>query len=91
MIFSVDIFTQVAWGKQQLHQRTLPMKIKRFLLEFVVMFVIVLIVNVAVSYLYGLIAHGAGTIAWDSAFAVAIALGIVLPWVRRLEPEQQAR
>ena len=64
------------------------MNIKRFLVDFAIMFAIVLVVNVAVSFLYGLVVHGSGNVEWENGIAIAIALGIVLPLVRRQEKEQ---
>jgi len=59
------------------------MKPKQYAIDFVVMFAIVLVVNLIVTFLYGLIVHGSGTLEWESAFTFAISLGIILPWFRR--------
>ncbi len=59
------------------------MNLKHYLIEFALIFAIVLVVNVLVSFLYGLIVHGTGTIEWESAIALAVSLGIALPWIHR--------
>lgn len=64
------------------------MGIKQYAIDFVVMFAIVLVVNLIVTFLYSLIFHGSGVIAWDTAFQFAITLGLILPWVRRREKKQ---
>jgi len=64
------------------------MNIKRYAIDFALMFAIVLVVNLIVTYLYSLIFHGLGVINWETAFEFAITLGIVLPWVRHYEKKQ---
>ena len=59
------------------------MKIKQYAIDFAVMFAIVFVVNLAVTYLYSLIAHGSGVLDWESAFRFGIMLGLILPWIRR--------
>ena len=61
------------------------MDIKELAVDFVTTFVVTLVVVAIVTFLYSLIAHGAGTIDWERAFGLAIALGIVLPWMRARE------
>lgn len=67
------------------------MKLTQYVIDFAVMFAIVLVVNLIVAFLYGLIVHGSGTLEWESAFTFAITLGIILPWVRRHEKRQSAK
>ncbi|MGA9118989.1 MAG: hypothetical protein WB699_06450 [Bacteroidota bacterium] len=67
------------------------MKPKQYVIDFVVMFAIVLVVNLIVTFLYGLIVHGSGTLEWESAFTFAISLGIILPWIRRHDEGQKAK
>lgn len=55
------------------------MKITRFLRDFAIIFVVVFIVSMIVSYLYNLIAHGTGTLEWETALRFGIIFGIVLP------------
>ena len=64
------------------------MNIKRYAIDFALMFAIVLVVNLIVTYLYSLTFHGMGVINWETAFEFAITLGIVLPWVRHYEKKQ---
>jgi hypothetical protein len=49
------------------------------------MFAIVFVVNLAVTFLYTLIVHGAGVVDWESAIRFGIMLAIILPWMRRAE------
>lgn len=64
------------------------MTIKNFLTDFTIVFTIVLIVNLAVSFLYGYVVHGTQTVAWESAIPVALGLGIALPLVQRREKRE---
>lgn len=61
------------------------MKIKQFVIDFALMFAIVFVVNLAVTFLYTLIVHGAGVVDWESAIRFGIMLAIILPWMRRAE------
>ena len=58
------------------------MNVKGLLLDMVVTIPIIFIVAAVVTYLYSLIAHGAGAINWGTAFQLAIILGIALPFTR---------
>ena len=58
------------------------MNAKRFLIDFSLTAVLTFVVAAIVTYLYSLIAHGAGAVAWDTAFELAIIFGIVLPLTR---------
>lgn len=40
------------------------------------------VVAAVVTYVYSLIAHGSGAVNWDTAFHLAIILGVVLPFTR---------
>jgi hypothetical protein len=63
------------WVCNQTTQRDDPMSIKQFTMDFMVMFAIVLVVNLIVTFLYGLIVHGSGVLDWESAFTFALSLG----------------
>jgi hypothetical protein len=52
---------------------------KKFDMDVATTFAVVVIVSLVVSYLYGLIVHGAGLFEWESSFRFAIILCIVLP------------
>ncbi len=39
-------------------------------------------VAVVVTWAYNLLAHGSGTVDWETAFRLAVILGIVLPLTR---------
>ena len=64
------------------------MNLKRYAIDFALMFVIIFVENLIVTYLYSLIFHGMGAINWETAFQFAVTLGIVLPLVRRYEKKQ---
>lgn len=57
------------------------MKVKNIAMTFLLIGAITFVVSLVVSYLYSLIAHGAGV--WDLAHSIrmAIILGIVLSWM----------
>jgi hypothetical protein len=59
------------------------MDLKKCAMDFAATFALVLIVSLVVSYVYGLIVHGAGYLEWESSFRIAIILGIVLPCVNQ--------
>ena len=44
---------------------------------------ITFVVAAFVTYLYSLIAHGAGRIDWETAFQLGLVIGIVLPLTRQ--------
>jgi len=58
------------------------MKIKRFLIQFVIVFTVITVVNTIVVYLWNLVAHGQGVFDWETSFRFAIILGIALPIIR---------
>jgi len=55
------------------------MKIKRFLIDFAVVFAVTLVVAAIVTYLWNLIAHGQSAVDWETSFRFAVILGIALP------------
>ena len=59
-------------------------KIKRFLLHFVIVFAITFVVNAIIVYLWNLIRHGEGAFNWETTFFFAIVLGIVFPLLETL-------
>ena len=60
------------------------MKIKRFLIDFAVVFAVTLVVAAIVTYLWNLIAHGQSAVDWETSFRFAIILGIALPVARAM-------
>ena len=54
------------------------MKIKKFLIQFVIYFSLLFVVTAIVTYLWDLIFHGAGAINWQLSFTLAIIVGIIL-------------
>lgn len=57
---------------------------KSILVDVVATFMLTLVVSVIVTYLYSLIAHGAGVIDWETSIRFAIIFAIVLPGTRKL-------
>lgn len=55
------------------------MNVKGFVVHFGVTFVLVLVVSAVVSWLWSLIAHGAGSADWESSVRLALILGLVIP------------
>jgi hypothetical protein len=58
------------------------MNTKGFLLDMAITMPVTFVVAAVVTYLYSLVAHGSGAVNWDTAFHLAIILGIVLPLTR---------
>ena len=52
---------------------------KQFLIDMAITMSVSFVIAAVVTYLYSLIAHGSGSIDWETAFELAIVLGIVLP------------
>ena len=67
------------------------MNIKEFLIGFVTVFVVALVVTAIVTYLWSLIAHGAGEIDWGRSFRFAVIFGIVFGWVRMRAREHKKK
>ncbi len=61
------------------------MNIKRLLIDFIGLFLLVLVVTSVVTYLWNLVFHEAGAVDWETSFRLAIILGIVLPVTKVLE------
>ena len=68
-----------------------PMNIKQYVIDFVIMFAAVFLVNLAVTFLYSLIVHGSGIIDWETAIRFGIMLGLILTWMRRREKKQNQK
>jgi hypothetical protein len=64
------------------------MKVKEVVLGFLATAPIVLIVNLVVTYLYTLLAHGNGSLDWESSIRLGIIFGIALPLVRQLDKKK---
>ena len=58
------------------------MKAKGFLIDSVITILITFVVAVVVTYLYSAIAHGSGAINWETAFQLAVIVGIAMPLSR---------
>ena len=64
------------------------MKIGKPLIEFAIRFVLILVVAVIVSFLYGYLAHGTGQADWDFCVRSAVILAVVLTILRELEEKK---
>ena len=60
------------------------MKIKEFLIRFVIVFAVTFVVNAIVVYLWNLVRHGEGAFDWQLTFTLAIIVGIILPFTRAM-------
>ena len=67
------------------------MNIKELLIGFVTVFVVTLVVSAIVTYLWSLIAHGAGVFDWETSFRFAVIFGIVLSWIRARERKKKEK
>lgn len=61
------------------------MNAKTFLNGFLWTGAIVLVISLVVSYLYGLLVHGAAALEWESSARLAIIFGIALPLVKHFD------
>ena len=61
------------------------MKVHELAFEVLILFGIAFAVSLLVSYLYSLIAHGAGIPDWALSFRNGIIFAIIIPLVRRLD------
>lgn len=61
------------------------MKIKEFFVNFLIVFAVVLVVAVIMTYLWNLILHGSGAVDWNISLVFALSMGIALPvsWALR--------
>lgn len=55
---------------------------RKLLLDAAITIPVTFVVAAVVTYLYSLIAHGAGVVDWGTSVRLAVILGIVLPWSR---------
>ena len=53
---------------------------KNLIIDFVITFIVVLVVTAAVTFFYSLIVHGKGIANWETATILAIILGLLMPW-----------
>ncbi len=65
------------------------MNIKKYVIDFVLTFAIVLVVSIIVTFVYSLVAHGQGVVDSETAFRLAIILGIALPWLQQREKKNK--
>jgi len=67
------------------------MNIKELFIDFVTVFVVTLVVAAIVSYLWSLIAHGAGAFAWETSFRFAVIFGIIFSWMGARERNKKEK
>jgi hypothetical protein len=58
------------------------MNTRGFLIDLAITIPVTFVVAAVVTYLYSLIAHGAGEVNWETAFHLALIVGVVLPLTR---------
>ena len=61
------------------------MKIKKFAIDFIIIFAITLLISVIVTFLYSLAVRGLGVVDWETSVRFAIVFGIVLSWIQQRE------
>jgi len=61
------------------------MKIKKFAIDFIIIFAITLLISVIVTFLYSLTVRGLGVVDWETSVRFAIVFGIVLSWIQQRE------
>jgi hypothetical protein len=61
------------------------MKTLKYFLEFLLIFAVAFVTCAVVTYLYNIIFHAQANVNWDTAVQLGIILGIVIPWVKRIE------
>jgi len=62
----------------------------KYLIQFLYTSILAFIVASIVSFLYGLIAHGAGVVDWGTAARLALILGIIFPILSYLERKKKS-
>lgn len=55
------------------------MRFNDLALSALVTFLVILVAASVVTYVWSLTVHGAGAVDWETAFVLAIALGVALP------------
>ena len=58
------------------------MNIKQLVIDFMSVFAVALATAALVTLLWNLIGHGNMAVDWETAFSLAIILGIVLAWTK---------
>jgi Na+/melibiose symporter-like transporter len=66
------------------------MTIKKLAFEFVLAFVVTLVIVIIVTFLWNLIGHGTKIIDWETVFRFAIIFGILLTWVNNRKSRENA-
>lgn len=64
------------------------MNFKQTVVYFVLYFALIFVISAAVTFLYALIAHSTGVVNWETAFTLAVIMGIVLTMVRFQEQKR---
>ena len=57
------------------------MKLRRWLVETLLVFSVTLLVSLVVSVTWSLVVHGTRTLDWETSFRFAIVLGLLVPWI----------
>ncbi len=74
-----------------IYKETLSMKVREFLKEFGILFVLTFVVALAVSYVYQMFAYGSGSFEIGLAFRMALILAIVIPVSHNMDSKKQAK
>ena len=65
------------------------MSIKKFVVEFVSVFVVTLVTTAVVTFLWNIIGLGSSAVDWETAFRFAIIFGIILTWGKSREIKEK--
>ena len=58
-------------------------------IRFITVFTITLGIAAMVTFLWGLIGHGEGTVDWETSFTIAVILGVILTWAKSWETREK--
>lgn len=65
------------------------MNITKLGVEFITVFVVVLVTTAIVTFLWNFIGHGVSIVDWETSFRFAIVFGIILTWVKSRDAKEK--
>jgi hypothetical protein len=67
------------------------MKFPKIISDFLVIFVITLVVSAAITFLFSYFFHENGAVNWETSFRMAIILGLIIPWIHHREKKHREK